>query len=93
MNHEGKPANSRTITNPTPIELRSDILIAECPNPLPPGSRVDLSFEASDDDNPLIVSGKIVSVDKGHAGFRITVRLSSIPKKEGMRLAAVFDLD
>ena len=96
MSNESKNANTRTISQPTPVELRGEILVAECTDPLPPGSRVDLLFGADDVDGadgaakPLCVSGKIVSVNKGSEGFRITVRLSSIAKEDSARLAALF---
>ena len=81
----------RTITTGAVIAFRADLVKLSSDEPLPPGSRVRLELLDEGDQLRLILSGKIVGIERSQEGehFTLSVRLHSLPRKDRAVLEAL----
>ena len=76
-------ARERTLSVETLVALEADLLTVKAHNPLPPGSRVRIARTLPNDDRELVLTGKIVAIDRDPAGdVTMKVRLHSLPRAE-----------
>ncbi|MBI5500904.1 MAG: hypothetical protein HY907_11730 [Deltaproteobacteria bacterium] len=68
------------------LSLVGDVVVVLSPLPLPVGRRVDLSLGP---DAGLPVSGKVIDVARAPDGFRLRIRLQSLPRARREALAAL----
>ena len=66
-----------------------NLLTLRTPDPLPPGSRVELFLAVPGVAEPMQIKGKVSSVrGKNEVGFALEVRVHSLTKEQRLRLEA-----
>ena len=78
------------ITADAVIGFRADLVTVSSDAPLPPGSRVRLELPAPGAQLRLILTGKVVGIERAKSGdYTLNVRLHSLPKKDRTVLEAL----